>query len=130
MNIEKIKEVVAKTSGIDAAEINISDDLYLTARGKKLRLTPWRYDRRLLTVRGLAIDDNRLREICSYKAVTVDKAAKDIMHSLFIELDTLEWMLDDSIVSVYAIGDFKKTISIMLRTKKDILCNIEIATTL
>ena len=130
MDIEKIKNVASKISGTDATKLNMTDDLCLSFNGKNLRLTPWRYDRRLLAVRALSVEENRLRGICSYKSVVVHKASEDIKKLLLAELDTCQWLLDDSIVSVYAIGNPDKTLSVMMRTEGDILCSIEIATTL
>ena len=112
------------------ARFNILGETLISFDNKEITLRPWRFDRRLLTLRYLAINENRLRTICSYKSSFIGKCSDDIEKVLYTELDTCMWMLDDSIVSVYAVGTEGRTMSLILRTEKDVLCNIEIALTL
>lgn len=130
MRFELIKENIAKISGFDANQFDICDDTYIKIDNLKFPLTPWRFNRRLLSVKTLAVQDNVLRKVCSYKSSIVGNSSGNLKKVLYSELDTCEWILDDKIVSIYALASGDKALSIILKTKKDILCSIEIALTL
>lgn len=130
MNIEQIKTAALKISEKEKARLDDIKYSSFTLEGQKYDLMPWRYDRRLMTLRSLAIDENRLREICTYKSLLVTNRSENMQTALAVELDVCRWLLDDEIISLYAIGNLEKNLSLILRTKKDILCNIEIALTL
>lgn len=130
MRTDIIKEAITRVSGCDSGKWHLSDDMEFTVAGNVFPLLPWRFDRRLLTIRKLAIEDNVLRKICSYKSRIVGKCSDNLRKILYQELDVCEWLLNDKIVSVYAQKNGEKILSLILKTKKDILCSIEIALTL
>ncbi len=130
MRTDIIREAVTKVGGYDPEKWQFNDDISISADGKTLHLTPWRFDRRFLAMRTLSVKDNVLRKICSYKSLKVVKCSDEMKDIVYQELDVCEWLLDDNIVSVYAQASGDKIVSLILKTQKDILCNIEIALTL
>lgn len=126
MQLELIKKSLAEYSGLDLTGAQITDDRFVTVNGEKFPLTPWRYDRRIGSMRRLAVKDNVLRRICSYKSVRIDHKDADIEKLLHNELDACQWILNDKIVSVFATKNQDKIFSLILRTEKDVLCSIEI----
>ncbi len=130
MQIELIKKSLTEYSGLDLTGVCFEDDRIVTVNGEKYPLTPWRYDRRLRGIRHLAIDNNVLRRICSYKSIRIDHIDCNIEKVLHDELDACQWILNDKIVSVYAITHQDKVLSAILNTEKGILCSIEITLTL
>ena len=130
MRLETIKKAISEISGLSLSDFSISEDLFLTFENKTFPLAPWRFDRRLMAMRTLAVEDCVLRQVCSYKSVRISNCSENIENAIRTELDVLEWMLDDKITSVYAVANSDRTMSIILQTQKNVLCNIEIALTL
>ncbi len=102
----------------------------VTIDGTVYPLTPWRYHRRLHTIRPLVLKTNVLKKVCNYKSQRLEQDGTDFFRCLHEELDTLEWMLDEKIVSVYAAINENKTLNAILKTESGILCNLTLATTL
>ena len=130
MDFNKIKNTVCRLAKVSELDITLLDDKFVRINENGYHLTPWRYDRKLITLRNLGVIQNRLKTICSYKSSNVLNNNVDIDYALFVELDVCEWILNDVITSVYALSNRNKTLSLILRTKKGVLCNIEISTTL
>ncbi|MBQ9940700.1 MAG: hypothetical protein IJO74_04080 [Clostridia bacterium] len=130
MRIDMIREGVSKISDYSSEKWQFQDDMTINVDGTTLPLLPWRFDRRLCSVRKLVIDDNVLRKACSYKSRFVGNCSDEIRTILYQELDICEWLLDDKIISVYTQAAGDKILSMILKTEKGILCNIEIALTL
>ena len=129
MNYELIKNHISCRVDNDDSFRNI-DDGKLYVDGVLFELMPWRYDRRLRAIRGLSVENNVLRKICSYKSQRIGSKSENMKNVLVSELDVCQWLTDDKIISVYAIGIGNETLSAILKTSKGILCNIEISLTL
>lgn len=130
MRLDLIKEAVENRLVDCSVQWNFESASCVMADNKKYTLTPWRFDRRLNELRSLTAERKLLSDVCSYKSLRIENCSKDINDILYQELDICEWMLDDKIKSVYAISSGSKTLSIIAKTTKDILCSIEIATSL
>ncbi len=98
--------------------------------GISYKPTPWRDDRNLNSLHYLSVESASVAGLCSYKATRIEPKTADIDELIYCELDICRWLTDDEIASVYALSNSGKTMSLMLKTKKGILCAIDIATTL
>lgn len=129
MNDELIKQYVNDMVKDNALEWNMNDG-NICMNGNIFRATPWRYETKLKALHFLSVEYAAVGEICSYKATRVEAKNANIFEILYSELDICEWLVDDEIASVYALSNQDKTMSLIIKTKKDILCTIDIATTL
>lgn len=130
MNYELIKSHISSRMDNNDSCWNLDKDGKFSVDGKEYKLMPWRYDRRLRAVRGLSVENNMLRKICSYKSQRIGRKSENMKNVLMAELDICQWLTDDKINSVYAIGIGNETLSAILKTSSGILCNIEISLTL
>ena len=130
MRIDKITDAVLKMKNANFPNWEFCSDESININGEEFTLSPWRFNRRFLAMRSLAVHDNVLSKICSYKSQNVLECNKDLRKVLYAELDLCEWLIDDKIISFYVSGCENKILSLILRTKKGVLCNIEIALTL
>lgn len=130
MNYELIKIHVSSRLNNNDSCWNLDKEGKFSVDGIEFELMPWRYDRRLRALRGLSVENNVLRKICSYKSQRIGKKSENMKNVLMTELDICQCLTDDKINSVYAIGVGNETLSAILKTSKGILCNIEISLTL
>ena len=105
-------------------------DGVVCVKGVTFKAAPWRYDRKLKALHYLSVEYDAVNDLCSYKAARNECKNADISQILHAELDTCLWLLDDEPVSFYALGHLNKTLSLIMKTQKDILCTIDIAATL
>lgn len=128
MNKELIKSAVSQTvtkmPEWDFCESGVVVD------GKEYKLTPWRFDIRLNGLHFLSAETKSLRKNCSYKALVATHKSEDIAKLLFTEIDVCQWLLNDKIKSVYSFMHEDKMCSVMLKTYGDVLCQMDISTTL
>ena len=130
MRLDYIKDSVVKFTGIDPSRLDFCDDFHIIVDKNVILLTNWRYDRRIMSLRALAIEDNVLRQNCSYKSTRIAHKNDDMKRTLFAEIDTCQWILGDKITSVYAQMETDKTLSLVMKTERGVLLSIEIALTL
>lgn len=129
MNYDLIQKCVNQILGGENIDWQLSQNS-LKFGDNVYPLTPWRYNRRLFEVRNLAVKTKSLRDICSYKSQRIETSDVNIYSVLYEELDTCEWILADKIISVFADINANKYITLILKTKCGILCNINISATL
>ena len=129
MNYELITAHVISMINDNSLDLKINgNNVYID--GESYILMPWRYDRNMNSLHYLSVEAAYVDKLCSYKATVVESKNADINEILCRELDVCQWLTGDKIVSVYALSSSDKAISLILKTKKDILCSINLATTL
>jgi len=129
MNDKMIKDYVNTLTENKVTNWDVANGV-VCVDGVSFKAAPWRYDRKLKALHYLSVEYKAVEELCSYKAMRVESKNADMYDILYAELDTCEWLLDDELVSVYALANGGKTMSVVMKTKKEILCTIDIATTL
>ena len=129
MNYELIKSHISNMINRNSCW-NIDEDGIFSVDDKIYKPMPWRYDCRLRTLYHLAIENESVSGLCSYKATVVESKDADVYELLYRELDVCQWVLNDKIASVYALSNGGRTISLIAKTKKKVMCAIDIATTL
>ena len=129
MNYELIKTHVMSMAGDISVSFSINGN-YADIDSDSYRLMPWRYDRNMNSLHYLSVEAKSLDKLCSYKATVVESKDADINEILYREFDLCQWLTDDKIVSIYALSNTDKALSLILKTSKDILCSINLATTL
>ena len=129
MNYDLIRNRATIMIKEGSAEWNIDTD-NLCIDGVAYRLMPWHYNKNLKSLRNLSVDSASVGGLCSYKATRIETKTADIGKLIYSELDLCRWLTDDEITTVYALSSSDKTMSMMLKTSKGILCSIDIATTL
>lgn len=118
---DKVKEQSADWE-IDGGSVIIDGIVYIIA--------PWRRNRNLQSLHYLSVETESVAGLCSYKATRIEAKGASISEILYGELDVCRWLTNDEFVSVYALSNGDQTVSMILKTKKDILCSISASTTL
>lgn len=130
MNYELIKIHISHKINSNDSDWNIEKDGRISVDGIIYKPMPWRYDRKMCSLRHLAYEYDAVSDIRSYKATIVESKNEDIYELLYRELDLCQWILNDKIVNIYALENAGKTISVIGKTKKNIIYAIDIGTTL
>ena len=108
------------------AEVVFEDGFYwISTADEKLPLFPWRQVMRLMNMRK-CVADRSVYDISVMKSECVEQKCFSILALAMRECEICEWLLGDSIVSVFAQTDKERVMHMIARMKSGILCSIDI----
>lgn len=120
------KEQLSRVSDKLGATVVFEDGFYwLSAADGKLPLFPWRQVMRLMNMRK-CVADRSVYDISVMKSECVEQKCFSVLSLTMRECEICEWLLGDSIVSVFAQTDKERVMHIIARMKSGILCSVDI----
>jgi len=93
-------------------------------------LRPWRAERRFLELRRLVEDETIVPALMCRFACLTDGEAISLDAALYREFDLVAWLAGAPITRVYATITAGRAANVVLRLANDVLCSVEVATTL
>ena len=120
------KEQLSRVSDKLGAAVTFEDGFYwLSATDGKLPLFPWRQVMRLMNMRK-CVADRSIYDISVMKSECVEQKCFSVLSLAMRECEICEWLLGDSIVSVFAQTDKERVMHMIARMKSGILCSVDI----
>ena len=120
------KEQLSRVSDKLGATVVFEYGFYwLSAADGKLPLFPWRQVMRLMNMRK-CVADRSVYDISVMKSECVEQKCFSVLSLTMRECEICEWLLGDSIVSVFAQTDKERVMHIIARMKSGILCSVDI----
>lgn len=111
-------------------EWSLTDSQELCIEDIKIPLMPWRFNRRLMEMKSLIVNDGAVKNLCSYKSVIVDHKNVDLRTLVYKELDVCQWLIGDEISYVYSLKNQDSALLLIAKMHSGVVCTFEIATTL
>ena len=120
------KEQLSRVSDKLGAAVAFEDGFYwLSAADGKLPLFPWRQVMRLMNMRK-CVADRSVYDVSVMKSECVEQKCFSVLSLAMRECEICEWLLGDSIVSVFAQTDKERVMHMIARMKSGILCSVDI----
>ncbi len=120
------KEQLRRVGDKVGAEVVFEDGFYwLSTAEWKLPLFPWRQIMRLMNMRK-CVADRSVYDISVMKSECVEQKCFSVFALAMRECEICEWLLGDSIASVFAQTDKERVLHLIARMKSGILCSIDI----
>lgn len=129
MNLKLCEETARRIWNKNTPDWSLEEDS-VRIGDTRIPLMPWRFDRRLMEMRGLVGKDKSVYNLCTYKSIRVDHKGTDLDSVLIKELDVCQWLTGKEIVSFYALANGEKALLALADTDSGMVCAFDIAATL
>lgn len=124
---EKLEFLLAKYDVATKAEL-VSGKEALVA-GKKVRLLPWRAERRFIEMRNLVMQ-GRLTGLSTVRITHITKRGTDLYELLWREADVFEYISGEKIAEIFAVENGGVALNAIAKSENGIVCSFELSATL
>ena len=101
--------------------------------GVKCTLLPWRQERRIMELSNLSQNkaaSGGIQGVSVMRVAHITNKKNDLMEVLERELDICEYVIGTKAKEIFAVGDTKNVLNIIMTLENDVVCTIELSATL
>ena len=111
------------------AEVTIDDFDTAVINGVKMRLLPWRSERRFFEMKKL-VSDKVLKGISTMRITHLSEKNTDLYLLLFREADICQWILGSKIKEIFVMENRGAALNAIAKTESGIICTFELSASL
>ena len=103
----------------------ISDCGYFDFKDQKIKLLPWRVERRFVELKNL-IENNTLEDVSTFRfARMVAAGSQSLDELIYQELDLCEWLGNSPVSRLFAVFSGNDAVNIIAKLENGISCSVE-----